>query len=254
MGRSKRNLVIFLLASLVFLIAALFPCLVLSAGASQPSRGDVSHNGKLDAKDAMLIQRYTISLAAFSAEDYKVADVNQDGSVTAKDVIFVLRCVIGLSSLDGTSSGVDEFDEIQATVAGAKSGDQGDSVKAQAKEVLRLVNLEREKEGLAPLELDETLCGYSDVRAEETYALFEHTRPDGRPWYSILDDNGVDYGTGGENIAAGYKSAEAVVKAWMESEGHRANIMNPDFHKMGVGYAYISDDPFGHYWQQTFTD
>ena len=74
MAKSKRNLVIFLLASLVFLITALSPCLILSAGASQPVRGDINHNGRLDAKDAMLIQRFTISLSTFTADDYKTAD------------------------------------------------------------------------------------------------------------------------------------------------------------------------------------
>lgn len=254
MAKSKRNLVIFLLASLVFLITALSPCLILSAGASQPVRGDINHNGRLDAKDAMLIQRFTISLSTFTADDYKIADVNGDGSVTAKDVIFVLRCVIGLSSLEGSVPNVSEFNEIQADVSKANADNHDDVLKQQAMEVTRLVNIEREKEGLVPLTLDETLCEYANVRAEETFTEFAHSRPDGRAWYSILDDNNVDYCTGGENIAAGYKSPEVVVSAWMGSEGHRANIMNPEFRKLGVGYAYFADDPYGHYWQQMFTD
>lgn len=254
MGRSKRNLVIFLLASMVFLITALSPCLVLSAGASQPSKGDINHNGRLDAKDAMLIQRFTISLTSFTAEDCKMADVNGDGNVSAKDVIFVLRCVIGLSSLDGSAPNVDEFEEIQANVTGVTSGDEWETILQQAKEVVRLVNIEREKEGLEPLVLDETLCKFSTIRAEETFEWFEHQRPDGRPWYTLLDDNNFEYYKGGENIAAGYKSPEMVVAAWMESEGHRANIMNPDYHKIGVGYAFFGDDPYKHYWQQVFTD
>ena len=254
MARSKRNLVIFLLASLVFLITTLSPCLVLSAGASQPVRGDVNHNGRLDAKDAMIIQRFTISLSSFTAEDVKIADVNQDGSVTAKDVIFVLRCVIGLSSLSGEVPSIQEFEQIQADVTQANADDENEAKKQQAIEVTRLVNVEREKEGLVPLELDETLCRYATIRAEESIALFAHDRPDGRPWFTILDDNNVDYMKGGENIAAGYKSPEIVVNAWMNSEGHRANIMNPNFRKIGVGYVYDANDPFGHYWQQMFTD
>jgi len=254
MVRSKRNLIIFLLASLVFLIATISPCLVLSAGASQPGRGDINHNGRLDAKDAMLIQRFTINLSSFTAEDYKTADVNQDGSVTAKDVIFVLRCVIGLSSLDNIMPSVSDFEQIQANVTVTKADEENEALRQQAIEVTRLVNIEREKEGLVPLELDETLCKYATVRAEETIELFAHERPDGRPWYSILDDNDIDYCKGGENIAAGYKSAEIVVTAWMGSEGHRANIMNPAFRKIGVGYVYYADDPYGHYWQQMFTD
>ena len=254
MAKSKRNLVIFLLASLVFLITALSPCLILSADASQPIRGDINHNGRLDAKDAMLIQRFTINLSTFTAEDYNTADVNGDGSVTAKDVIYVLRCVIGLSSMQEIIPSVSGFNEIQADVTTTNAESHDDVLKQQAMEVTRLVNIEREKEGLVPLTLDETLCEYSNVRAEETFAEFAHNRPDGRPWYSILDDNNVDYCTGGENIAAGYKSPEVVVNAWMGSEGHRENIMNPAYRKIGVGYAYFADDPYGHYWQQMFTD
>lgn len=255
MARSKRNLVIFLLASMVFLITALSPCLVLSAGASQPAKGDINNNGKLDAGDAMLIQRFIVSLSSFTAENYKTADVNADGSVTSKDVVFILRCVVGLSSIKEEETPiVNEFEEIQAEVTSGKSDEEIEALRQQAREVTRLVNIEREKEGLVPLELDDVLCKYSDIRAEESYVEFAHDRPDGRPWYTIMDDNGVDYCIGGENIAAGYKSPEIVVNAWMNSEGHRANIMNPEFRKIGVGYAYIADDPYGHYWQQMFTD
>ena len=202
MAKSKRNLVIFLLASLVFLITALSPCIILSADASQPVKGDVNHNGRLDAKDSMLIQRYTISLISFTAEEYTTADVNGDGSVTAKDVIYVLRCVIGLSSLDGMSMNVDNFSEIQADL-GKSNSDSDDFLTQQVTEVVRLVNIEREKEGLVPLEIDETLCSLSMIRAEETLTEFAHNRPDGSSWFTILNEYNVNYSTAGENIAAG---------------------------------------------------
>lgn len=75
------------------------------------------------------------------------------------------------------------------------------------------------------------------VRAEELEELFEHTRPDGSSCFTALDQAGINYRAAGENIAMGYRSPEAVVEGWMNSPGHRANILNGDFTHIGVGYA-----------------
>lgn len=76
--------------------------------------------------------------------------------------------------------------------------------------------------------------------------LFDHTRPDGSSFSSIFKDMGISYYTAGENIAMGYPSPEAVVAGWMNSPGHRANILNANFNAIGVGYAP------GNAWVQLF--
>ena len=116
--------------------------------------------------------------------------------------------------------------------------------------VLDLVNIERGKEGLSPLEWDGPNLGAgADVRAVEISTNFSHTRPDGRSCFTAITNPGAV----GENIAAGYRSPEAVVEGWMNSPGHRANILDPDFKKLGVGYYYASGSYYGHYWVQLFS-
>ena len=119
-------------------------------------------------------------------------------------------------------------------------------------EVIRLVNIERAKENLPALKKDTQLCQFANTRAEETSVSFSHTRPDGRSCFSILKDNNYSYRAVGENIAAGQATPAAVVDGWMHSEGHRANIMNPDYTKIGVGYYYSASADYRHYWTQLF--
>ena len=104
-------------------------------------------------------------------------------------------------------------------------------------EVVRLVNEERAKEGLAPLSTLPELDAAADVRAPEVAEYFSHDRPDGTSCFTVLSQCGVSgYRSAGENIARGYPTAEAVVEGWMNSEGHRANILNGNFTHIGVGY------------------
>ncbi len=118
-----------------------------------------------------------------------------------------------------------------------------------ASEVLRLVNEERAKVGVAPLRLANDLQAATAVRAREIANKFSHTRPDGSDCFTVMKNRGR---TCGENIAAGYDSAEATVEQWMNSEGHRKNILNPAFRELGVGYFYAEGSQFGHYWVQIF--
>ena len=104
------------------------------------------------------------------------------------------------------------------------------------KEVVALVNAERAKEGLSALTIDTRVQAAAQVRAKESEQLFSHTRPDGSSFATALKEQNVSYRRAGENIAWGQRTPEAVMKAWMNSSGHRANIMNPDFTTIGVGY------------------
>lgn len=121
-------------------------------------------------------------------------------------------------------------------------------------EVVRLCNIERAEAGLSPLTLDPTLTKATMIRADELTELFSHTRPDGNSCFTALEEVGADYMTAGENIACGYVSPKDVVDGWMSSEGHRANILNEKFTKIGVGYVYSSSGIYRHYWVQMFTD
>ena len=118
-----------------------------------------------------------------------------------------------------------------------------------AVEVLNLVNAERANLGIEPLRLADDLQEEAEIRAQEIVEIFSHTRPDGSDCFTVMSNRGR---TCGENIAAGHASASETVEKWMNSEGHRENILNPDFHELGVGYAYEDYSTYHHYWVQLF--
>lgn len=121
-------------------------------------------------------------------------------------------------------------------------------------EVFRLTNVEREKHGLEAFSFDEKLDTVASLKsqdmAENNY--YSHTSPTYGSPFEMMKYYGVSYFTAGENIAKGQASAESVVQAWMDSPGHRANILNTDFTKLGVG-AYAGNDR-RLLWTQMFTD
>lgn len=117
-------------------------------------------------------------------------------------------------------------------------------------QVVALVNAERAKEGLAPLTIDTKVQAAAQIRALECEQSFSHTRPGGSNFATALKEQNVSYRRAGENIAWGQRSPEEVVNAWMNSAGHRANIMNSNFTKIGVGYYQNAKGV--KYWSQLF--
>ena len=116
-------------------------------------------------------------------------------------------------------------------------------------EVIRLVNVERNKVGLRSLSKEIQLCKAANVRAGEIVTLFAHTRPNGKDCFSVLSEYNINYRTAGENIAWGQTSPQQVVDGWMNSPGHRANILGSGFEKIGVG---VVEEGGRYYWAQMF--
>lgn len=116
-------------------------------------------------------------------------------------------------------------------------------------QVVDLTNQERAKNGLAPLKVDETLSKVAREKSRDMSAnrYFSHTSPTYGSPFDMMKQFGVSYRTAGENIAMGQRTPQEVVNAWMNSEGHRANILNSNFTHIGVGYVQN-----GHYWTQQF--
>ena len=119
-----------------------------------------------------------------------------------------------------------------------------------AGQVLDIVNRNRSSAGLHLLKLDADLCAAAQLRANEIVSSFSHTRPDGRKFSTVLTDNGIRFTAAGENIAWGQTSPEQVMNAWMNSDGHRANIMNVTYTKLGVGHVTVAGRQ---YWVQLFS-
>ena len=118
-------------------------------------------------------------------------------------------------------------------------------------QVIDLVNEERAKAGLSPLTESSSVAQAADIRAKEIATSFSHTRPDGSSFSTALQQSGASYRGAGENIAYGQRTPEAVMNSWMNSQGHRANILNENYTTIGVGY-YEDANGTG-YWTQLFT-
>lgn len=116
-------------------------------------------------------------------------------------------------------------------------------------EVVRLVNAIRVKNGLPELKENWELSRVARYKSKDMHdnRYFAHTSPTYGTFSNMIRSFGISYRTAGENIAYGYRTPQAVVDGWMNSEGHRANILNPSYKEIGVGY--YAD---GNYWTQEF--
>lgn len=123
------------------------------------------------------------------------------------------------------------------------------AVSAYEKKVVELTNAERAKQGLAPLTLDTALSKVARIKSQDMKDknYFDHNSPTYGSPFDMMKKFGISYSSAGENIAMGQTTPEQVVKAWMDSPGHRANIMNSSFTRIGVGYVAS-----GNYWTQQF--
>ena len=216
----KKILIFFIICSFVF---SVFSIDTIKAE-STVIAGDLNGDGIVDSKDVTMARRY-LSGGANQNINIEALDVNADNSKNAKDVIAMRRYLTG-----GWNVELVLPSQIK---------------EKYINEVLRLVNEERAKEGLNPYKYYYDGQIAADIRAEEIIKSFSHTRPDGRSAWTVFEDNNIDFWSFGENIAWGYSSPEEVVKAWMNSEGHRENILSNNFEYMIVG---VKDN----HWVQLF--
>jgi uncharacterized YkwD family protein len=121
------------------------------------------------------------------------------------------------------------------------------SASTYADQVVALVNEQRAEAGLQPLAVDQPLADMALDKAKDMYSnnYFSHTSPTYGSPFDMMDDYGIDFSYAGENIAMGQRTPQEVMTAWMNSEGHRENILNPNFTQIGVAY-------YNNYWVQDF--
>lgn len=126
-------------------------------------------------------------------------------------------------------------------------------IPAQAEQVLNLVNAERKKQGLKALTLSSELSNIATLKSSDMAKknYFSHTSPTYGTPFEMLQQFGISYSAAGENIAAGQKTAEDVMQSWLNSSGHRANILSSKYTELGVGY--YKGGSYGVYWTQLFT-
>jgi len=173
----------------------------------------------------------------------------------------VARCQAGLqqscaavpqtAAQTGTQTAVQTgTQEAAQTGAGsAAASPAGSAASGYAAQVVQLVNAIRQQYGLSALTENTALSAVAQAKAQDMRDnhYFSHTSPTYGTPFEMMTSFGIRYQTAGENIAMGYSSPQAVVDAWMNSAGHRANILSASYTQIGVGYT--AD---GGYWSQMF--
>lgn len=155
---------------------------------------------------------------------------------------------VGLSEIKSANPQIKNYDLIypgdKITIPTADS-----SVTAYEQEVIRLVNEIRAENGLKTLTYDWELSRVARYKSQDMKdnKYFSHTSPVYGTPFQMIKSFGISYRSAGENIARGYATPQAVVNGWMNSSGHRANILNANYTHIGVGYV-----SGGNYWTQMF--
>ncbi|MCR6788623.1 MULTISPECIES: CAP domain-containing protein [Bacillus cereus group] len=130
-----------------------------------------------------------------------------------------------------------------------KPAEEAKSLSEFEQRVVELTNVERAKQGLPALKIDTELSKVARIKSEDMQKnnYFDHNSPTYGSPFDMMKKFGISYTSAGENIAQGQRTPEEVVQAWMNSAGHRANILNNGFTHIGVGYVES-----GNYWTQQF--
>lgn len=198
--------------------------------ASRLYRNLIDEKSNLSIKKKGSVQDKSELLEQVDITDEKNIEKNLDLSVKRKN------------SVQKESEKVEQVDITDKNISKQVAADEF------KKKVIELVNIERRKNNVADLIENTELDSYTDLRAHELIQKVEHERPDGSKFHSGL--SGYSYVA--ENIAAGYTTPELVVAGWMDSSGHRKNILNSKYKTISVGYVYDENSMYKHYWVQIF--
>lgn len=155
---------------------------------------------------------------------------------------------VGLSEIKAANPQIKNYDLIYpGQVINIPAQDS--TITSYEQEVIRLVNEIRVENGLKALAYDWELSRVARYKSQDMKDnnYFSHTSPVYGTPFQMIKDFGISYKSAGENIAKGYATPQAVVNGWMNSSGHRANILNANYTRIGVGYVAS-----GHYWTQMF--
>ncbi len=207
--------------------------------------GDVNGDNTVTVVDATLTQRNVAKLESFSEDQFSCADTNGDGEISVVDATVSQRYVAKIIDKFPAEENSPQAPTEPPTEPETQAPSQEATPSEYEMEVLRLVNIEREKVGVKPLEFGYFIYDCAKLRAQECDSNFSHTRPDGTSCFTVFDELGVEelYSALGENIAWGHRTPEHVMNAWMNSPGHRANILDDRFDYIAIGTYECTEQP-----------
>ena len=202
---------------------------------------------------AIIRNSRTYAPVRYLAEAF-MCSVRWEGSTKTAQIATVVP--IALKQEKGIITGVDDITSIPGNYSDPQNAitaagyNVPEAQAAYAREVIDLVNVERSSRGIPLLRMDVAMMKAAQARAVESTILFSHTRPGGLSCFSIFADYGITMNKGSENLAYGYETPEEAVAAWMDSAGHRTNMLNPDYSITGVGCTINQEGLY--YWSELF--
>jgi len=224
-------------------LIAIFLITVMTVSLTLPAKAltDIQAAHNYTISDALSILKYLAGMTQLTIRQQELYNLTPGADVKINDVLEILKHLAGMSN---AISGIKTPIIVEPPPT---------NISAQIAEVVRLVNIERAKEKLPALKSNNSdLNKLAQIRANEIVKAYrpDHRRPDNRQWHTVFDDNKVTYRAIGENIAKGYRTPAEVVQAWMDSPGHRANIMKKEFTHIGIGISTGTANTI--YWSQLF--
>lgn len=201
----------------------------LAFAEGSPLLGDVNSDGVVNADDYILLKRAYFGTTTLNLTQQMAGDVNGNGDIDADDYIALKRLCFDSNTMP----------------------EKEDDLRSLEYEALRLINIEREKAGVAPLTFAEDIYECAKTRANEVTTHWDHTRPDGSGFRTVYDEVGFDwtkYWTG-ENLAGKFKTMSSAIERLMNSEGHRKNILFEEYDSVAIG---VVETESGYYMAQLF--
>ena len=191
------------------------------------------------------------SVATVSAKGKVKAKSVGKAKITAKVAGKKYVCKVSVSKKAAKPNTSSQNQNNQTSQDSQSSQTSQTNQTSQINQVVSLINQERKANGVPTIETDAQLQAAAGKRAQEIAEKFDHTRPNGSSCFTILEEYNISYRACGENIAYGQPNAESVMNSWMNSPGHRSNILNASYGRVGVG-LYIKSGTC--YWVQLFTN
>ena len=167
--------------------------------------------------------------------------------MNAKKIISIITASAIITAAGLSTTAIKE--ENNLLISSAALSYENPELAEYAKQVAILVNRERSSYGLQPVKYSPLLSEAANVRSSELRKNFSHTRPNGTSCFTVLKEFDISYFSAAENIAYGQRTPEIVMNAWMNSSGHRTNILSKNVEYIGVGVVYSNGI---YYWTQLF--
>lgn len=243
-----------ILAVILTGIIAVSSITMVSATSSTRLIGDVNNDGAVSIEDATTVQKYLASIIDLDEKSYICADTDGNGAVSIEDATTVQKYLAGIIS-DFPANQPDPTEPTtaptQPTTKPTEPTTKPETVTPNEMEleIFNLVNKERASRGIKPLKFGYFYYEAAKVRAKEIDTCFAHIRPDGSDCFTAIEEIGISVSNdryAGENCARYYTSTESVMNDFMNSDGHRFNIICPEFDYLAVA-VYESENYPGYY-------